>query len=96
MHSNSGEESWWQFLKLCLQHKTAEQLDETLDLFLTLDEKESIATRYAIVHELLLAQKPQRNIASDLGVSIAKITRGSNALKRTSEKLKRFLSNRMN
>lgn len=52
-----------------------------LELILTLDEQEEISKRLLIVKELLKKQKSQRQIAEDLKVSIAKITRGSNSLK---------------
>ncbi len=47
--------------------------------------------RYLIIKELLQKKKPQRQIAKDLNVSIAKITRGSNELKRMHPKLLQFL-----
>jgi len=85
------KENWKGFLKLCLSAKTEKQLDALFDLFLTPEEKSSITTRHAIVHELLAEKKPQRQIAAELAVSIAKITRGSNELKRISPKLRGFL-----
>lgn len=62
------------------------QLYGLLDIFFTDDEKDDLADRVVIVRELLRQKKSQRQIARDKHVSIAKITRGSNALKRAPEK----------
>jgi TrpR family trp operon transcriptional repressor len=42
----------------------------------------------------LARKKPQRQIAADLQVSIAKITRGSNELKRMKESFLEFLKSK--
>lgn len=76
-----NQKGWKEFITLCLAAKDDKQLSEIFDLFLTLEEKESLAMRLLIVKELLTGKKTQRQIAKDLNVSIAKITRGSNALK---------------
>lgn len=83
--------SWKSFLTLCLKAKTADELSDLLNCFLTIEEKESIADRYAIIKALLDEKLPQRDIAAQLDVSIAKITRGSNAMKSIPPKLKLFL-----
>jgi TrpR family trp operon transcriptional repressor len=88
MMTNSG---WRVFLTLCLAAQDEKTLDEVFDLFLTPEEKSSLETRCLIIKALLDQQKPQRQISDDLHVSIAKITRGSNELKRVSERLKGFL-----
>ncbi|HSX11390.1 MAG TPA: trp operon repressor [Chlamydiales bacterium] len=90
----SGEDGWWGFLELCSGVKGAEALNELLWLFLTHEERADIATRFLIVRELLKGEKTQREIAKDLGVSIAKITRGSNYLKTISKNLRRLLESR--
>jgi TrpR family trp operon transcriptional repressor len=82
---------WDYFLTLCLNAKDKQTLSELFDLFLTLEEKESLDTRFLIVKELLEQKRPQREISEVLNVSIAKITRGSTELKRTSEELKAYL-----
>ena len=64
------------------------ELAEFYDLFLTLEEKKDLALRLLLVRALLDEELTQREIAQELGVSIAKITRGSNALKITKKKLK--------
>lgn len=86
-----AEDGWRGFLSLCSKAKTPEELNELLWLFLTAEEKKDIATRYLIIQELVRGQKTQREMAKDLGVSIAKITRGSNFLKMISKKLRRLL-----
>jgi TrpR family trp operon transcriptional repressor len=62
------------------------QMDSNLqqrlfELLLTPEEKKIILNRLAITRDLLVNNNTQRTIAKDLGVSIATITRGSNALK---------------
>ncbi|PIZ04180.1 MAG: trp operon repressor [Gammaproteobacteria bacterium CG_4_10_14_0_8_um_filter_38_16] len=82
---------WKSFLHLCLEAKNTDVLAKTLDCFLTVEEKESIADRYLIIQALLQHKLTQREMAEQLNVSIAKITRGSNALKMLDPKLKAFL-----
>ncbi len=82
---------WRVFTQLCLAAKDEKMLSSLLDLLLTPEEKESIAMRCLIVAELLKQEKTQRDIAKDLHVSIAKITRGSNELKRMPGKLIEFV-----
>lgn len=86
-----NEAGWRHFLKLCLATKNEKTLSLLLDLFLTPEEKESLALRCLIIEELLKQKKSQRSIAEDLHVSIAKITRGSNELKRMPANLIDFL-----
>jgi TrpR family trp operon transcriptional repressor len=82
---------WRCFLDLCLATKDEKMLSELFDLLLTHEEKSSIETRCLIVKALLDQKAPQRQISDTLNVSIAKITRGSNELKRISAKLKNHL-----
>ena len=91
MKTQTEEDGWRGFLERCLKVKTAKELDDYFSLFLTATERQEIAGRYLIVRELLKGQKPQRDIARDLGVSIANISRGSNVLKTTGVDLKKFL-----
>ena len=86
-----NEEGWRCFLNWCSATQDKALLTELFDCLLTPEEKESIETRCLIVQALLDQEKPQRQISEDLKVSIAKITRGSNQLKRISEKLKKYL-----
>ncbi len=76
------EKGWKEFLTLCLATKNTKALNELFDLLITPEEKESLSMRSLIIKELISGKKTQRKIAEDLNVSIAKITRGSNALKR--------------
>ncbi len=87
----SEEDGWRGFLNLCSGAKSPSALDELFWLFLTPKERADIATRYLIVRELIRGKKTQREMAKDLGVSIAKITRGSNILKMISKDLRRLL-----
>ena len=73
---------WHVFTKWCLASKNEKMLSSLFELLLTQEEKESIASRCLIVMELLKHEKTQRDMAADLNVSIAKITRGSNEIKR--------------
>jgi TrpR family transcriptional regulator, trp operon repressor len=86
---------WRCFTKLCLATKNEKLLSSLCDLLLTQEEKESIAMRCLIVMDLLKQEKTQRDMAEDLHVSIAKITRGSNELKRMPSKLIEFLKRNM-
>ncbi|MBV9576111.1 MAG: trp operon repressor [Gammaproteobacteria bacterium] len=74
------------FIDLVLSIKDKKECALLLDLFLTEEEKKNIELRYLIIKELLKNKKTQREIAKDIGVSIAKITRGSNELKRMNKK----------
>lgn len=82
-----NQAGWRRFIKLCLTIKNEKMFAILLDLFLTPEERESIATRLLIVLALLEQKKSQREIAEALHVSIAKITRGSNELKHTPAQL---------
>lgn len=89
------EQGWLDFLRLCRETKSSAQLDELFQLFLTPEERSAIRWRVELISELMLGEKTQREIAADLGISIAKITRGSNALKIISNSLKNFLLKRL-
>lgn len=82
---------WHSFIELCMSADNKEILSDIFDLFLTPEEKSSIETRCLIVKALLEKKKTQRSMSEDLKVSIAKITRGSNELKRISPKLIHYL-----
>jgi TrpR family transcriptional regulator, trp operon repressor len=80
-----------EFLQLCTHCSSVAQVGELFDLFLTLEEKEMVAKRYLIIKVLSEGFLTQREIAEKYNVSISQITRGSNALKMISPKLKKFL-----
>ena len=71
------QEGWKGFLELCFAAQDIKHFSTVLDLLLTMEEKENLAMRYLIIKELLQKKKTQREIAKQLDVSIAKITRGS-------------------
>lgn len=87
----SSDDGWHVFTQWCTAAKHENMFHALLELLLTQEEKESISSRCLIVMELLKQEKTQRDMAADLNVSIAKITRGSNELKRMSPKLIAFL-----
>ncbi len=80
-----------EFIKLIKAQKNELELDRLLNLLLTPEEMEAIAKRVIIIEALLKKEKSQREIAKDFSLSIAKITRGSNALKRIDPKQKEKL-----
>ena len=87
----SLSKGWQDFITLCREADSAELLNELFVLLLTLEEKEQLSLRVALVQELIQGKKTQREISRDLNVSIAKITRGSNALKTISNSLKEYI-----
>lgn len=82
---------WKSFLKLCRSRQSVDELDELLHALLTPEEIHQLALRAELLKELLRKDKPQRQIAVELGVSIATITRGSNMLKSIRPQLRQFL-----
>ncbi len=93
MDEQPEDDGWRGFLNLCIKTETPEELKALLWLFLTPEERKDISNRYLIVRELVKGEKTQRQLAKDLGVSIAKITRGSNYLKMINKDLRRLLEN---
>lgn len=92
---NKQNPDWDHFVDLCLKTQNKNDLKQLLDLFMTIEEKETLATRYTIIKSLLQGKLTQREIAEKSRVSIAKITRGSNALKIISNHLKSLLEKKM-
>lgn len=88
---NKQRKGWNEFVETCHTASDLKTLDSLFDFFLTPEEKNDLALRYLIVKELLRGKKTQRQIAQALNVSIAKITRGSNELKRCHFSLTTFL-----
>lgn len=66
---------------------------ELLQLLFTFNELEQINDRCEIIKGLVREKETQRELSQRLNLSIAKITRGSNELKRISRKLTAFLEN---
>ena len=88
------KKGWQEFIELCAKISSPKELNELFDLFLTIEEKETLASRYLIIKELVEGKLTQREIAETRKVSIAQITRGSNALKIISPKLREILKTR--
>ena len=91
MDQKTEEDGWRSFKKACLKVKSDEDLEVLFNFLLTPTERHEIAGRILIFRELLSGEKTQREIARDLGVSIANISRGSNVLKTTGSQLEKFL-----
>ena len=91
MAQENGEDGWRDFLELCSKIKTPEAFNSFFALFLTFEERETMASRYVIIKALLEGQLTQREMAETYKVSIAQITRGSNALKIIDPEFKKFL-----
>ncbi|MSU55105.1 MAG: transcriptional regulator [Candidatus Taylorbacteria bacterium] len=68
-----------ELMKLLVSIRNPKLMDEFLEDLLTPAEFEDISVRWQII-KLLSKRVPQREIAGNLGVSIAKITRGSREL----------------
>lgn len=90
------EDGWNEFLHICASLRSPEQLQAFFDLFLTIEERRTLGARYLIVKALLEKQETQREIARLKKVSIAQITRGSNALKTADLRLKKHIKQQMN
>ncbi|EKE00716.1 MAG: Trp operon repressor [uncultured bacterium] len=91
MKSNMLVINWQSFIELILKIRTEKQLVELFDFLLTDAEQEDIAVRYAIIVELLAGKKTQREIAEQLKISTAKVTRGSNALRIADPEIKKII-----
>ncbi len=89
------KDGWRNFLQILAKEQDPKKLEVLSLLLFTAEERESLASRIRIIEELLKGKMTQREIAKKYGVSIAKITRGSNALKEVSEEMKDFLQNVM-
>ncbi len=89
--SQNAEDGWRGFTDFLATLKSRKEVQLYLDLFLTYEERHDLGLRFLIIQELLSGEKTQREIARHLGTSIAKITRGSNALKSISSTLKEAL-----
>lgn len=95
MTPRKSKQGWRSFLKLCAEIESSEEMEKLFNLFFTMEEKETLASRYLIIKALLEGNLPQREIADTHKVSIAQITRGSNALKIIPSKLRAALKSRM-
>ena len=93
MAQKLDQEGWEGFVALCVKAKSLREFNKLFDLFCTREEKETLAKRFLIVKALEAGALTQRKIAKKFHVSIAQITRGSNALKIVDAELKKFLEN---
>lgn len=91
MVQDKTKSGWQGFLEMCSQIDSPEDFNQIFDLFLTIEERETLASRFWIVKSLLQGELTQREIAEKFHVSIAQITRGSNAMKIISPKLRAAL-----
>jgi TrpR family trp operon transcriptional repressor len=87
----SIDSGWQQLLDWCMHVEDEQQLSSLFELLLTPEEKVDIAKRCLIIRELLAKNHSQREISKNLNVSIAKITRGSNEIKRLSPEILQFI-----
>ncbi|GAB4235746.1 MAG: trp operon repressor [Chlamydiales bacterium] len=81
-------------MQLCCSIDVLDDIESIFDVFFTIEEKETLASRFLIIKALLDQELTQREIAEKHKVSIAQITRGSNALKVVSSRLKEKLKNK--
>lgn len=95
MNHSSSDTSWKAFLELCLKARSIDELNQLFELFFTIEEKETLTSRFVIVKTLLEEKLTQREISEQHKVSIAQITRGSNALKRIDPQLKKLIKSRI-
>jgi TrpR family trp operon transcriptional repressor len=83
--------NWQDFVRVCQAINSLDELNSFFDTLLTVSEKVELAKRLTILRELLISDRPQRELAKQLQVSLANITRGSNVLKNTHVDLKKIL-----
>lgn len=77
---------------LC-QIRQAEQMKCLLEEILTPSERKDLALRWRLM-QMLEEGVPQRKIASELGISLCKITRGAKILKDSRSVSKQYLESR--
>lgn len=71
--------------------RTAGEVEELLKDVLTPNELKAVAERWQIV-KAISEGVPHRKIAKNLGISIAKVTRGSKALQKSYGGFKKFFA----
>jgi TrpR family transcriptional regulator, trp operon repressor len=91
MAKKTQDKNFRSFLQLCLKVKADKQLEDLFELFFTIEERHVLSCRYLIIQALLKGELTQRELAKKYGVSIAQITRGSNALKTIDPYIKSLL-----
>jgi len=78
---HSENTGWQTFVHLLDELGTDQDINRCMKLLLTHEEQYDMGKRILIIKHLLANDCTQRELAKKLNVSIAKITRGSNALK---------------
>ena len=73
--------------------RQSEPMKHFLEEILTPAERKDLALRWQLM-QMLRDGVPQRQIASELGISLCKITRGAKILKNTESVSKRYLESR--
>jgi TrpR family trp operon transcriptional repressor len=87
--------SAWPLFIAITEKLDRDDLSVWLDLLLTPAEKEDIQDRIEILKGLLEESLPQRELGEKLGVSISKISRGSNLLKTINSDKKEWLREKL-
>ena len=87
----SGD-AWHEFIKQCIGFNKIEDLSMFFNVVLTISERDEIPKRLQIFKEVLKGEKTQREIAKDLKVSIANVTRASNIIKSKQYNLTKLLN----
>ncbi|TKB55328.1 trp operon repressor [Ferrimonas aestuarii] len=72
---------WDKALGLIVDQEGKDSASSLFNLLLTVDERDAIGARLAVMRALIQGELTQRQIAEQLNVSIATITRCSNTLK---------------
>ena len=96
MSRNDNEAKLSGFDEICsvlCEIQDSEQMKYFLDEILTPAERDDLALRWQLM-EMLQDGIPQRHIASELGISLCKITRGAKILKNDQSISKRYLESR--
>lgn len=88
-------EDWSLFKHLITEAVLDKRLDDVLHFILTPEECQALPKRLVLTRRLLDGQDSQRTIAEKTGISIAKITRGSNELKRIDPGFKAWLTEKL-
>jgi TrpR family trp operon transcriptional repressor len=81
-------------IQVLIKITSKKDMEKFLDEILTENERRDISLRWELMKRIYEGI-PQRTIASDLGISLCKITRGSKILKSEGSFISRILSNKI-